>query len=91
MKGVAHVSFEGGGLIVPAHTPYQRELLFEHVEASTKRRGDVQLRLNGRHWTISSSATPLEVCTGCPRSLDKLTYRFDAQALCGHCARRAVH
>ena len=29
MKGVAHVSFQGGGLIVPAQTPYERQLLFD--------------------------------------------------------------
>ena len=39
MKGIAHVSFQGGGLIVPAQTPYERQLLFEHVEASAKQHG----------------------------------------------------
>lgn len=32
MKGIAPVSFQGGGLMVPAHTPYDCELLSEHVE-----------------------------------------------------------
>ena len=39
MKGIAPVSFRGGGLMVPAHTPYDCELLFEHVEAAPKRHG----------------------------------------------------
>lgn len=29
---IAHVSFQSGGLMVPAHTPYDCELLSEHVE-----------------------------------------------------------
>jgi hypothetical protein len=33
MKDVARISFESGGLIIPVHTPYARQTVFEHVEA----------------------------------------------------------
>jgi hypothetical protein len=91
MNGIAHVSFPGGGLIVPAHTPYERELLFEHVEASTKRHGDVRFGFNRQQWRISLHNGRREVCASCSRWLDNLTYRFDGQTLCGQCARRALH
>lgn len=39
MTDVAHLSFRGGGLLLPAHTPYERELLIEYIEATTKRHG----------------------------------------------------
>jgi hypothetical protein len=91
MKSVAHISFEGGGLIVPAQTPYERELLFEHVEVSTKRHGCVQLDVNRAHWTISLRNGDREACAACSRCLDSLIYRFEGQILCGQCARRALH
>ena len=74
MKDVAHISFEGGGLIVPVHTPYERELLVEHVEASTKRLGSVQLEVNRRHWTISMNNGLGAVCAACSQWPDNLTY-----------------
>ncbi len=90
MRGIAHISFQGGGLIVPAHTPYERQLLFEHVELFTKRRGGVRLSLNGRLWTICVKAGSREVCAVCPRLLDTLTYQLDGLTLCARCARHAL-
>jgi len=31
VKDIAHISFDGGGLIVPAQRPYERQLLVEHI------------------------------------------------------------
>lgn len=90
MKGFAHICFEGGGLILPVQTPYERELLFEHVEVSAKRHGCVRLDVNRRHWTINMPNGLREACAGCREWLDTLTYRFDAQTLCSECARRAL-
>ncbi len=91
MKDVAHISFKGGGLIVPAQTPYERELLFENAEVYTKRHGSVRLKVNRRQWTISRPNGHREVCASCSRWLNNLTYRSDGQTLCGQCARRALH
>ena len=90
MKGIAHVSFQGGGLIVPAHTPYDCELLFEHAEAATERHGDVRFDLNRQEWRISLRNGYREVCASCGRWPGNLTYRFDGQTLCAWCARRAL-
>jgi hypothetical protein len=91
MRSVAHISFEGGGLIVPAQTPYERELLFEHLEISAKRHGCVRLDVNRAHWTISLRDGDQEACALCRRGLGSLIYRFEDQTLCGQCARRALH
>ena len=89
MKGIAHLSLQGGGLFLPAHTPYDRQLLFEHVEASAKRHGDVRLDWRHQHWTVSLSNGQREVCAACRRSLNNLmTYRFDGLILCAWCARK---
>jgi len=91
MRGVAHISFEGGGLIVPVQTPYERQLFFEHIDLSAKRHGSVRLKINRRHWTVSLHNGDHEACASCPRSLDALTYRLNGQTYCGQCARRALH
>lgn len=91
MKDVAHISFEGGGLIIPVHTPYERQMLIEHLEVSTKRHGRIRLDINRRRWTVSMNNGAGEVCTSCTRGPDNLTYRFDGRSLCRHCARRALH
>ncbi len=90
MKDVAHISFPGGGLIVPAHTPYERQLLFEHVEGSVKRHGRVGFEVNRQHWTISLNNGQGKACAACTRRANSMTYRFDGQTLCGQCARRAL-
>ena len=74
MKDVAHISFEGGGLIVPVQTPYECELLVEHVEASTKRHGCIRLEVNRLHWTISVNTGQRGVCAACSQWPENLTY-----------------
>jgi hypothetical protein len=90
MKGVARISFEGGGLILPTQTRYERELLIEHVELSAKGRGSVGLDFNGRQWTVSSKNGRNEACASCARWPDKLTFRLGGRTLCGRCARRVL-
>lgn len=90
MKDMAHISFEGGGLIVPARTPYERQLLIEHLEVATNRHGHVRLDINRQRWTVSVNGGAGEPCTICARSPDHLTYRRDARSLCRHCARSAL-
>jgi hypothetical protein len=90
MKDIAHISFEGGGLIVPAQTPYDREVLIEHVEASTRRHGLVHLDINNRRWEISVNADSSEVCGACSRYPSNSTCQFDGRILCAECARHAL-
>ena len=90
MKGMARIFFQGGGLIVPVRTPYDRELLFQHVEAFAKRHGHVGLELNRNEWTVSLSGTPPEPCAVCSRQLDALIYSLAGRTICGHCARREL-
>jgi hypothetical protein len=74
LNNIARLSFSGGGLILPAHTPYDRELLVESVEATTKRYGRLVLEVNDRHWTISMSDGLRPVCVSCSQWPDDLTY-----------------
>ena len=91
MNSIAHISFPGGGLVVPSRTPYERELLVEHTEAAAKRHGAVHLLLDSRCWTIAPTDRPVDPCTSCSGRPGRLTYRLEGRAFCGQCARNALH
>jgi hypothetical protein len=91
MHGTAHISFTGGGVVLPAHTPYDRQLLFEHVEASARQHHHVELSAKGRHWGLSRHSAYGEPCVGCNRAPHGLIYRCDGLGFCGHCVRRALN
>ena len=89
MKGIAQISFHGGGLVLTAKTPYERELLFDHVKQYANRYGRVRLVLNRREWTILRNDGDGAACAACQQP-DRLTYERDGRILCAQCARRDV-
>lgn len=44
-KGIAHVSFAGGGILVPARDPDDRQTLVEHVADHIRAKGQVLLSM----------------------------------------------
>jgi hypothetical protein len=78
VKDIAHISFAGGGFITPAQTPYERQLLVEHIEVSTKRHGCIHLEFNRRHWTIRMNKGPGAVCASCSQWPTTLTFPVGA-------------
>jgi hypothetical protein len=91
MMDGARVWFHGGSLLLPARTPYERELLLEHVDLSVRRHGRVRLELDERRWHVSRNSfeqsTP---CTVCHEHRCGLTFAVGARRLCLRCARAAV-
>jgi hypothetical protein len=92
VKGVARISFQGGALFLPVKTPYDREVLFEHLDLYAKRHGAVRVELNRREWTVKRSNGEESVtCEVCDRRLDFLTYALlGGRTLCAFCAKRDV-
>jgi hypothetical protein len=90
MQRTAHISFPSGGLILPAQTPYEQQLVFEHAVASAKRHGRIELSANGRHWKVSRDAALHELCGRCSLPLHDLVCWGNAQSFCGQCMRRAL-
>ena len=89
MRGVAHISFSGGGVFLPARNPYDREILVEHVSERVRSKGEVQVALDDRHWSVCRScSTSGACCSGCGHSLDSTCYAFakDGVAYCVRCA-----
>ena len=90
MKNVAQLFFQGGGLILPAQTPYEREFLVEHLESSTRRHGSVRLVFNREQWTVTVDSECTQACDTCSRKPSDLTYRSESSTLCGPCGREAL-
>lgn len=91
MKGVARISFHGGALFMPLRTPYDREVLFEHVDLYARRHGSVRVEFGRRELTVQNGGPADEPeCASCGRHLDALTYILGGRSLCALCARRDV-
>ena len=90
MKGVARISFEGGSCLLPAKTPYEREVLFEFLKQSTNRHGHARLALNQQGWIISRIGCKQQRCASCHGWLRGVTYAQGNRALCTRCARRDI-
>ena len=80
VSAFAHVQCSRGGLVMPAHSPYDRQLLRQHVERLVGPTDSVQLGLDGDEWTVTRLRGQPDSCTGCSQPLKLL-----------HCSRVAGH
>jgi hypothetical protein len=65
LKGIVHVSFPGGGMFLPARTPYDRQTLVEHVKDRARTKGQVQVLADDRRWLVRFHDAVEAVCTAC--------------------------
>ena len=86
MTGIAQIVSRDGGLILPLRTPYDRQLVFEHVADYTKRHGCVRLTFGRSEWTVALANERSGVCTRCRERPDKLAYMKGERTLCHPCA-----
>jgi hypothetical protein len=82
-KGIAHISFAGGGFFLPARNPYDRQLLVEHVSECVRTKGHVQVLMGNHLWKIhrnrGSTTTP---CTRCGLALPTACYVSGSGGAC---------
>lgn len=88
-KGIAHVSFAGGGAFLPVRCAYDRQMLIEHVGDRARAKGHVQVLLGNQRWIVrrsrDRSAAPCAVCGGGARSVCSTSGLTDV-VYCLHCA-----
>jgi hypothetical protein len=88
-NGVAHISFVGGGLFLPARTPYDRELMIDYVAERVRSKGTIQVIVDERRWTVQRCARVRgRDCPSCGHQLNAtcaLAEGHDPIA-CMHCA-----
>jgi hypothetical protein len=73
LNGIAHVSFLGGGIFLPARTPYDRQILLEHVADRVHVKGRVQVLMHDRRWLVQLNHGPSAMhCTSCNAPMDSV-------------------
>ncbi len=81
-KGIAHVSFSGGGMFVPARNPYDRQLLAEHVLSRVRAKGQVQVLLDNQRWMVDRSPGRRSICCSrCGIAVDSACYLSPAASV----------
>jgi hypothetical protein len=70
LDGIAHVSFPGGGMFLPARSPYDRQLLVEHVADRARSEKHVQVLVDDRRWIVNLNheSAPV-ICSRCQGAL----------------------
>ena len=66
LKGIVHLSFPGGGMFLPARTPYDWQTLVEHVKDRVRSKGEVQVLIHDHRWLVRwCEASARSVCAVC--------------------------
>jgi transposase InsO family protein len=77
----------GAALVLPTGTPYERELVAEHLHGVARRRGAVRVRLAEQDWVLvwrpQDCASRCAACGGRQRGL---RVRLSARDCCARCA-----
>jgi hypothetical protein len=69
--GIAHVSFPGGGVFLPARGPYDRQTLIEHVNERVRAKGRVQVLIDNHRWMVQRNSPPsVSACALCGEAAD---------------------
>ncbi len=88
-KAIAHVSFPGGGMFLPARSPYDRQMLIEHIAYRVRSKGRVQVLLDEQRWMVQfNRGTSRLHCSSCDDAVDSTCHRAadDGVAYCLSCA-----
>jgi len=91
MKDAAGISYRGGWTMLPAGTPYEMQLVHDHIQRLVSQYGDIDLRLNGADWVVKRpSGEPPNRCSMCGVGLGKLVYTRSLRNLCPSCAKHSL-
>jgi len=84
---VVHVQSSRGGMVMSAHSPYDRQLLREHVERLVSPTGTLRLGLDGNEWIVTRLAGGSRRCHQCTEPLKRLGCRREdsSTTLCIAC------
>ncbi len=88
-KGIAHVSFTGGGIVLPARSPYDRQVLIEHVTHRVHTQGRVQVLVDDGRWMVHAHRGAAIGCARCGHVGDSVCYS-DATGEVAYCVRCAL-
>jgi hypothetical protein len=74
-SGIAHISFPGGGFILSARTPYDRQIFIEHVLDRVHVMGELRVLLDDQRWLVRAQRSrPIIPCTHCGATVQLTCY-----------------
>lgn len=91
-SAIAHVEGTSGTFIVPVHTPYDRQLLREHLRLRLGRAATLTLGARGTRWTVTRSIPSDARCGTCTRFVGRVSCSSGdaAGATCIDCAMQPI-
>jgi hypothetical protein len=80
-------------MVLPTHSPYDRQVLREHVELLARRNPTLTLGVGGVRWTISRRRSVDSRCSTCMQSVGRLSCNRGGEAVasCLDCAMYPGH
>jgi hypothetical protein len=73
--GIAHVSFSGGSMFLPARTPHDRQMLVEHIVDHARAKERAQVLLEKLRWMVHLRRDPTTAhCSACGCLLNAACY-----------------
>lgn len=86
MTGVAKLSIPGGALVMPARSPYEREIVFDNAALYAGREGTAELELTSPRLTIHVvKATHDDRCATCGQPGRQVAFVVAGAKQCRNC------
>lgn len=89
MQGVAHISFAGGSVFLPARTPYERQTMIDYVADRMRLQATIQVIVDKQHWTVQASDPAVaKRCSRCHHTVKVICSLagHESSGLCMWCA-----
>ena len=88
-NGIAHLSYPGGGLFLPARNAYDRQMVAELAVERVRTRGLVQILIDNKRWLVQwTDDRRNRRCAACGRTVGAVRIRAagDRAMYCVQCA-----
>lgn len=83
---MASLRFTGGRIFLPATTAYDYEILAEHLRATARRYGSIELQIGAHRWSVRSARDVGSRCASCTGSMGDTAFQVNDGPQCENCA-----
>ena len=88
-SGIAQILFRNGGVFLPARSPYDREIVMEHVTDRARTAGEAEVLLDGQRWKVQlQRGQPAVLCAHCGIAANPTCYATH-NGKAAHCVKCA--
>ncbi len=84
---VAQVSYQGVRMFFPLGSPYDRQLLADHMKACSQRQSEIEVEIGEQRWVLHRRGSGRSHCPDCGGSLaTSCATRSRSRHVCVRCA-----